>query len=107
MSKIVLGVHFGTFQSQYQIVSSKDNFLQKHRHPFRGGTVLFNPNQTVGSVMRSKRLTYTKIPQKPENLLKGFRVYSLELLVANTRSFQVKKFFSKKLATLLEEAQFI
>ena len=70
MSKIVLGVHFGTFQSQYQILSSKDNFLQKLGHPFRGGTVLFNPNQTVGSVMRSKSLTYTKIPQKPENLLK-------------------------------------
>ena len=68
----------------------------------------FGPIRTVASVIRIKSLTYTIIPQKKLKICqKWFRVYSLELFPANTRSFQAKTFFSKKLLSLSEEAQFI
>ena len=58
-------------------------------------------------VKRSKSLAYAKIPLKNEIQKKWFRVRSLELLAADTKSFQVKKLVSKKFVILSEEAQFI
>ena len=55
----------------------------------------------------SKSFTYTKIPLKTENFSKMVGVHSLEHFTPNTKSFQVKKLFSKKMVTLSEEAEFI
>ena len=64
---MVWGTHFGTFSSRYQIVSSKDTFL-RNCSPFQWKHSSFDTIRTVGSVIRSKSLVYTKIPQKTENL---------------------------------------
>ena len=63
--------------------------------------------QTEKLVIRSKSLTYTKIPQKTEHLPKMVRRDTLELFAANTRSLQVKKPFFKNLLTVLEKVQFM
>ena len=58
-------------------------------------------------IKTSKNLAYTETPQTTENCQKWFRVHLVEHFPTNARSFQVKKFFSKALIILLEEAQFI
>ena len=57
--------------------------------------------------MRRKSFAYTKIAQKSEICQIWFGKHNLELFAANTRLLQVKKFSSKILVTLSEEAQFI
>ena len=51
----------------------------------------FEPIRTVGSLIRSKSLTYPKIPQKKLKICpKWFGVHTLEHFAADTRSLQVK-----------------
>ena len=59
------------------------------------------------SASKIKNLVYTKMSKKIKTCQKCFTVHSLDLLGANTRSFQVKALISKDLLTLARESQFI
>ena len=68
LSKMVRGALFRAFCSQYQIVLSKETFLQDIGHPFRRGTVHLNqfgqeirPYDKLSLVMNVPGFKYTRV----------------------------------------------
>ena len=69
--------------------------------PFQRNYDSFQPIRTVGSVVGSKSVTYTKVPQETENLLKMVSGAPF----GNIRSLHVKRLSSNKLVVLSDETQ--
>ena len=97
LTKMLRGALFGTFCSQYQIVSSQETFLSNICHPFQRRHSSFEPIWTEELVIRSNSLVCTNNPQKTKNLSKKVREKLSGTFAGNTRSLKVKKLPSKVL----------
>ena len=90
-SKLVCGKSFGSFCIRYEIVSSKDAYLEAgsgQKSRFEKKILLLTVK--VWTIVKWMKKTKLKICRK------WFRVHIFELFSADNRSFEVKKLFPKK-----------